>query len=336
MKTRNLKRLLSLLLCLCLAAGLLPATVLAAEKPAPAADGFLWLTTDVVADNEAPDNGTNLYPGGDTTTEGAVYDQGTNTLTLTDFSGPTLNLIAREMGSGFKIVVNGTNALKCVRVYGGTHGGALTIEGTGTLTINNSNDTAYYAGIDLRGEGVETALAIGAEVTLHVTGRDGSGAVSVAPAPTDSKPITWSGTLSNGQLASSPIILSLPAMYTEDPYDKYNVYQDGEGKYYGLKMGREAAPPFDLFYSVYEVTNTDGTYALAGTEPMAGLANLSEEYKNTWLNDETNPKTPVWSNWSNWTISSDATMGGGWIPCSSCPASARGRSSRWRAASPPR
>ena len=308
-RTRNLKRLLSLLLCLCLVAGLLPATVLAAGESAPAEDGFLWLTTDVVADNVAPTTGTKLYPGG-ATTEGAVYDQGTNTLTLTDFSGPTLNLIAREMGSGFKIVVNGTNALKCVRVYGGTYGGALTIEGTGTLTINNSADTAYYAGIDLRGEGVETALAIGAEVTLHVTGRDGSGAVSVAPAPTDSKPITWSGTLSNGQLASSPIILSLPAMYTEDPYDKYNVYRDEEGKYYGLKMGREAAPPFDLFYSVYEVTNTDGTYALAGTEPMAGLANLSEEYKNTWLNDETNPKTPVWSDWSNWTISSDATMAG--------------------------
>ena len=311
MKTRNLKRLLSLLLCLCLAAGLLPGTVLAAGASAPAEDGFLWLTTDVVADNVEPRTGTKLYPGGDTTTEGAVYDQGTNTLTLTNFSGSNLNLIAREMGSGFKIVVEGTNALKCVRVYGGTYGGALAIEGTGTLTINNSNDTAYYAGIDLRGEGVETALAIGAGVTLHVTGRSRSGAVSVAPAPTNSPPITWGGTLSIGQLASSPIILSLPAMYMEDPYKKYNVYQDGEGKYYGLKMDRGEAPPYDLVYSVYEVTkDTDGTYALAGTEPITGLVNLSEEYKNTWLNDETNPKTPVWSDWSSWTISSDATMAG--------------------------
>lgn len=267
MKTRNLKRLLSLLLCLCLAAGLLPATALAAGESAPAADGFLWLTEQSVADNVAPDNGTKLYPGGGTT-EGAVYNQNTNTLTLTDFSGPTLNLIAREMGSGFKIVVNGTNTLKCVRVYGGTHGGALTIEGNGILTIDNSADTAYYAGIDLRGEGVETALAIGAGVTLHVTGRSRSGAVSVAPAPTNSTPITWSGTLSNGQLASSPIILSLPAMYTANPYDKYNVYQDGEGKYYyGLKMDRGAAPSYDFVYSVYEVTNTGGTYTL-GTEPI--------------------------------------------------------------------
>ena len=304
MKTRNLKRLLSLALCLCMVAGLLPVTVLAAGASDPAEDGFLWLTTDVVADNVAPTTGTKLYPGG-ATTEGAVYDQGTNTLTLTDFSGPTLNLIAREMGSGFKIVVNGTNALKCVRVYGGTYGGALTIEGTGTLTINNSADTAYYAGIDLRGEGVETALAIGAEVTLHVTGRTGSGAVSVAPAPTNSTPITWGGTLSNGQLASSPIILSLPAMYMEDPYGKYNVYQDGEGKYYGLKMGREEAPPFDFVYSVYEVTYADGTYTL-GADTVPGMVGISEDVKNTWLAD----KTPVWSDWSNWTISGDATMGG--------------------------
>ena len=303
MKTRNLKRLLSLLLCLCLAAGLLPGTVLAAGASDPAADGFLWLTTDVVTDDVEPANGTKLYPGGGTT-EGAVYDQDTNTLTLTDFSGPTLNLIAREMGIGFKIVVNRTNTLKCIRVYGGTHGGALTIEGTGTLTIDNSADTYHYAGIDLRGEGVETALAIGAEVTLHVTGRTGSGAVSVAPAPTDSKPITWSGTLSNGQLASSPIILSLPAMYTEDPYGKYNVYQDGEGNYYGLKMGREAAPPFDFVYSVYEVTYADGKYTLG--ELIFGYENLSEAVKNQWLAD----KTPVWSDWSNWTISGDATMGG--------------------------
>ena len=251
----------------------------------------------------APDNGTKLYPGG-AATEGAVYDQTTNTLTLTDFSGPTLNLIARAMGSGFKIVVEGTNTLKCVRVYGGTYGGALTIEGTGTLTINNSADTAYYAGIDLRGEGVETALTIGAEVTLHVTGRDGSGAVSVAPAPTDSTPITWGGTLSDGQLASSPIILSLPAMYMEDPYGKYNVYQDREGKYYGLKMDRGAAPSYDFVYSVYEVTYADGTYTLG--ELIFGYENLSEAVKEAWLAD----KTPVWSDWSNWTISGDATMGG--------------------------
>ncbi|MBM6925479.1 S-layer homology domain-containing protein [Pseudoflavonifractor phocaeensis] len=303
-RTRNLKRLLSLLLCLCLVAGLLPVTVLAAGESAPAEDGFLWLTTDVVADNVEPANGTKLYPGGGTT-EGAVYDQGTNTLTLTNFSGSDLNLIARAMGSGFKIVVNGTNTLKCVRVYGGIHGGALTIEGTGTLTINNSADTAYYAGIDLRGEGVETALTIGAEVTLHVTGRSGSGAVSVAPALTDSTPITWGGTLSNGQLAGSPIILSLPAMYMENPYDKYNVYRDGAGKYYGLKMDRGTAPSYDFVYSVYEVTYADGTYTL-GADTVPGMVGISEDDKNTWLAD----KTPVWSDWSNWTISSDATMAG--------------------------
>ena len=82
-RTRNLKRLLSLALCLCMVTGLLPVTALAAGESAPAADGFLWLTTDVVADNVAPTTGTKLYPGG-ATTEGAVYDQGTNTLTLTD------------------------------------------------------------------------------------------------------------------------------------------------------------------------------------------------------------------------------------------------------------
>ncbi len=108
---------------------------------------------------------------------GASYDEATNTLTLTNFTGDYLN--ANLMGNGFKLKLVGDNNLKGIVVWGFMYGGSLTITGDGTLTINSS----HSPGIRLECENSPSCLMIDSNVTLKIN--SGTGPIKVLDSTLD-------------------------------------------------------------------------------------------------------------------------------------------------------
>lgn len=95
---------------------------------------------------------------------GASYDEATNTLTLTNFTGDYLN--ANLMGNGFKLKLVGDNNLKGIVVWGFMYGGSITVTGDGTLTIEHRD----VPGIRLECENSDSCLMIDKDVRLVVEG----------------------------------------------------------------------------------------------------------------------------------------------------------------------
>jgi hypothetical protein len=95
---------------------------------------------------------------------GASYDEATNTLTLTNFTGDYLN--ANLMGNGFKLKLVGDNNLKGIVVWGFMYGGSLTVTGDGTLTIEHKD----VPGIRLECENSDSCLMIDKDVRLVIEG----------------------------------------------------------------------------------------------------------------------------------------------------------------------
>lgn len=108
---------------------------------------------------------------------GASYDEATNTLTLTNFTGDYLN--ANLMGNGFKLKLVGDNKLKGIVVWGFMYGGSLTITGDGKLTINSS----HSPGIRLECENSPSCLMIDCNVTLNIN--SGTGPIKVLDSTLD-------------------------------------------------------------------------------------------------------------------------------------------------------
>ena len=104
----------------------------------------------------------------ESTLSGARYDEATNTLTLTNFTGSLLNV--NLMGNGFTLRLEGENHLDGILMWGFFYGGSLTITGTGSLTVNEglSRDT----GILFQSEYSETCLMIDSGVVLEVYGKE--------------------------------------------------------------------------------------------------------------------------------------------------------------------
>ena len=96
----------------------------------------------------------------------AVYDQDTNTLTLTNFTGEVLDV--NLMGNSFTIQLVGDNYLDCISIWGAYYGGSVTFTGTGSLTLNRNG--AYSVGLDLRAEWSQTCLMVDKGVTLDIYG----------------------------------------------------------------------------------------------------------------------------------------------------------------------
>ncbi len=109
---------------------------------------------------------------------GASYDEATNTLTLTNFTGDYLN--ANLMGNGFKLKLVGDNKLKGIVVWGFMYGGSLTITGDGKLTLTGVNGEPA---IKLECENSPSCLMIDSNVTIEIKG--GSGNVAVIDSTLD-------------------------------------------------------------------------------------------------------------------------------------------------------
>ena len=138
------KKGICLILCLILITALAPQR--AAAVTAECVDG-VWASVALTggankiifsADSELEQqilNPTEQTPAQLILPEGAVYDAGTNTLSLTDFNAPTANLVLTMMGGDFKLRLAGSSTLCSIRSDSMGRGGSLTICGDGALEL---------------------------------------------------------------------------------------------------------------------------------------------------------------------------------------------------------
>jgi len=97
---------------------------------------------------------------------GLSYDGDTNTLTMTDYDGPILDI--NMMGNGFKIRLVGDNRLEHLGLWGFYLGGSVTFTGSGSLTVNQKQ--RFAMGIQMDAEWSETCLIVDSGVRLEAYG----------------------------------------------------------------------------------------------------------------------------------------------------------------------
>ena len=107
--------------------------------------------------------------------EGAAYDRETNTLTLTYFNHPELNLGTNMMGDDFALKVVGECALGGIFVFGDRWGGSLRFTGTGTLTVNESKEGE--TALNLYAEYSDSTLHFDKDVTVKLYGSEKIGGI---------------------------------------------------------------------------------------------------------------------------------------------------------------
>lgn len=108
---------------------------------------------------------------GDAKLDGVCYDLATNTLTLDNYNEPSTIIDASEMGSDFKISVNGENHIKAINVLADRYMGSLTITGEGSISINENKDHDSIP-LFLDANGTESILTVEDTVQLSVCAND--------------------------------------------------------------------------------------------------------------------------------------------------------------------
>lgn len=183
MKTKAIRRFVSLALTLVMVLGMLPTTVWAAvahdapkwgEAMANAAgrtaeavrvkllhsangpsretsggqndSAHLWICN--TGTGLATTQLYNAYGSVNNSAAGAVYDLASNTLSLTNYNGVGTFLEARAMGEDFTIRLAGSSELDVLLVYGAGYGGSLHIVGDGSLTVNGAGNAARFLNSD--------------------------------------------------------------------------------------------------------------------------------------------------------------------------------------------
>ena len=318
MKTRSLKRLLSLLLCLCLVAGLLPGTALAANAsnagPNPNAttqDNNTHIIVAETATNDAKFCPYTTYSGYIISAPaGMSYDLSTNTLTLNNYNGAGYYIQTNMMGSDFKVQLIGTNVLDGMDIWGFGWGCGLTFTGSGTLTVNSSMTRSY--GLQLNGEGAEPILHVSQESTVTVYG-DGVGHAIFLEGSTSlsASPITYGGTLSGG----TPVA-KRPNLRTGDVDTGNGVISclvctkngDSSGTYYGFATAYSSIP-VSITYNLWKLTGTPASGFTFAEKVMDESTGQQVSYVST---DGQDPPPGVLENYTmvqedlaNWSISSD-------------------------------
>ncbi len=178
MKRKSLAKILALLTALCLCLSLVPAAF-AANGPFEATyedDGeYMAYVTFCELDEEGywlEDGAVEVFCDNTVKNEmkGATYDRGANTLTIKDLTASNYALETNMMGDDFKLNVVGNCALASIGVYGGEHGGGLSIVGNGTLTVNKSKKSDIALGVFP--EGADSKVTFGKSVTVRLYGAE--------------------------------------------------------------------------------------------------------------------------------------------------------------------
>ena len=266
------KRIVSLILCIVLSAAVLPFSAMAAKGPStekyveygyeyyPAFGRFYELDSagDIIYDEETyAASYKSFYGEGTVKNEmpGAVYDitGGQNTLKLTNLNAPNYLLSANMLGEDFTIEVTGTCRLGGIYVYGWGYGGSLTVEGTGTLILNENKLRANAIAME-KEEAPNFFLSFGSQVSVDLyAGKGGNTPVRLSGLASESeRPISF---------ANGTPDYAVTADYNQLPtwiegYYADDVHEDG-----GFKVVNKNDP--DGLYSagIYTVWNYDFTPA---------------------------------------------------------------------------
>ena len=179
MKNKIRVKVLSIVLVLCLSVGLVPAAF-AANGPSEQKeewDGEVYYyayATFCKLNNDGSYSEERAQAFADNTAKnemkGASYSRKTNTLTLTDLNAPDWVLETNMMGDDFKINVVGNCALASIVVWGWNYSCNLTIEGTGTLTLNKKKKT--FTAINMIPEGANCKVTFGKSVNVEMYGKE--------------------------------------------------------------------------------------------------------------------------------------------------------------------
>ena len=154
-----MKRLIAVLLTICIAAGL-PVAAFAENGPSSGEWSSAWI--QLIQGEEAQ----LLFSSSEPAVEvaGAAYDRETNTITLTNYNHPNTSLNTNEMGDDLKLKLVGENHISALVVWGFGWGGSLEIIGDGSLIINETKKSPIA--IRFMAEGTKGVLKIGPEATL--------------------------------------------------------------------------------------------------------------------------------------------------------------------------
>lgn len=281
-----MKKIISAIIAVGLLTSAFPMTAFAANGPSTKTFDNYYLAY-LSAYNIETDTGYKIYNPNEaeaSAPEGVSYDLASNTLTLDNVKQPDTELYANMMGDDFRITVNGECELRDVYVYGFGYGGSLTIDGSGTLEINQSQKDDI--GIILIAEGSDSSLTIGEDVTLNVYGEkyavfiDGttySNADSAFVCKNGSKPESLvAKRIEYDDNEYAPIIKieegwtrfeGYEAKNSSDPDGKYSVTID---EFEGEKQ-----------YTVHKFTGLDGYNVLVEDKSFEELTMTEEEFNSS-------------------------------------------------------
>lgn len=110
---------------------------------------------------------------------GAVYDRGSNTLTITNLSATNMIMETNVMGDDFTLNVVGNCSIGQIKVWGDGYGGTLNIVGDGTLTVNQNK--VFDNAIILNAEYSASALKFGAGVKVNLYAKEDVAAICQVP-----------------------------------------------------------------------------------------------------------------------------------------------------------
>ncbi len=297
MKKSIFKRALSLLMALCLAIGFVPTVSLAADDrtgPNPNAVYEYDTAHIYLCDTSTTNVEKILYVQVDgvaiDAVDGMIYDKNTNTLSLSNFTGTGKYLQINEMGSDFKINLEGESTLDAIISWGYGYEASLNITGSGTLSVNPDKNVAISErqGIYIEAEGAPAVLKVAPESTVNAYGSNGGPAVTINETSTSSDAIIAQGKLSSGQPVQVQKHIQRKRQKfcnaTNDDFN-YPVYTYN-GDYYGYRIVAIIDENLNVTngYSMYSLTgnDTDG-YIATPVEGEAELTEVPEKYEIVYV-----------------------------------------------------
>lgn len=271
-----MKKLVAALLSAMLVVSMAPATVFAADGPSTEQMGkgeylsFLRLYT---SDWEKSYDVFSRNTVNDIDLEGVSYDLATNTLTLTDFNHPELNLSSNMMGDDFTIAVEGECALRMILCWGWGYGGSLKIDGSGSLTLDKDSDTT--SAIYLNAESSDSKLVFGKDVTVDLYSTEKAAVVNGTLCDDVDKAIVFEG-------GEKPALGGERYVY-EDGVEEKTLQLSDWAREYGYKVVRASDPD-----GIYAANYYNGRYDISHYYYIEkfGLPLIDYDFDYTELTEE--------------------------------------------------
>ncbi len=241
-----MKKIVSAIIAACVLLSAFPITAFAANGPSQFKFGDYYLAYISVYDVET-DSGFRLYdPNAEVSQppDGISYDLATNTITLDNFKKPTTEIYTNMMGDDLRLTINGECELGRILVYGDGYGGSLTIEGTGSLTVNA--DKKNYSGISLLAETSDSTLTLGKDVKVNIYGKEIAVMINATACDSLDKAVV----MKNGD--SPKEFIKERIEYDEPEYIEILRIEEGWTRLEGVKVTRASDPDGIYCVEIYE------------------------------------------------------------------------------------